>query len=184
MEILKQSRSTALSLLKSFPAKEALALLLLYGARAQLWLDTGEQPEFDAQAALKSAGTLAGEPDWAGFLEFFRGLEILTPRWQQLLCARSHPRLPEGTLRLAGYLVERYWLQAISDFDLMGRVKFVVIACLLVGALPGRFLENAQLFSKEIENDADNVDAILDAAQCHRPFADIRLLGMLLGAQE
>ena len=184
MEILKQSRDTALSLLKSFPAKEALTLLLLYGARAQLWLDTGEQPEFDARAALEAAGSLAGEPDWAGFLEFFRNLEILTPRWQQLLCGPTHPGFPEGTLRLAGYLVERYWLQAISDFDLMGRVKFVVIACLLVGALPGRFPENAQLFSKEIENDADNVDAILDAAQCCHAFADIRLLGMLLGTRE
>ena len=58
------------------------------------------------------------------------------------------------------------------------------VACLLVGALPGRFPENAQLFSKEIENDADNVDAIQDAAQCCHAFADIRLLGMLLGPRE
>ena len=162
--------------------KKMLALLmsvcLLLGGVAAL-----AEEEADL-AALEAAGSLVGEPDWAGFLEFFRNLEILTPRWQRLLCGPIHPGLPEGTLRLAGYLVERYWLQAISDFDLMGRVKFVVIACLLVGALPGRFPDNAQLFSKEIENDADNVDAILDAAQCHYAFADIRLLGMLLGTRE
>ena len=63
----------------------------------------------------------------------------------------------------------------------MGRAKFIVIACLLVGSLGGSFMENAQLFSKEIENDADTVDALLDAAAENRAFTDARLLGMLEG---
>ena len=48
-----------------------------------------------------------------------------------------------------------------------------------MGLLGGNFTRTAQLFSKEIENDADNVDAILDAAYEVRAFADDRLLGML-----
>ena len=75
--------------------------------------------------------------------------------------------------------MERYWLQAVSDYDLAGRVKFIVISCLLVGLLGGEYVQTAQLFSKEIENDADNVEAILDAAYSARPFADDKLLGML-----
>ena len=67
----------------------------------------------------------------------------------------------------------------MSDYDLMGRVKFIVISCLLVGLLGGEYVQTAQLFSKEIENDADNVEAILDAAYSLRPFADDKLLGML-----
>ena len=74
----------------------------------------------------------------------------------------------------------RYWLQAVSDYDLYSRVKFMVISCLLLRQLGGDFVETAQLFSKEIENSADNVDALLDAAYEHPAFTDVRLLGMLL----
>ena len=76
--------------------------------------------------------------------------------------------------------MNRYWLQAVSDYDLYSRVKFLVIACLLLRTLGGDFVETAQLFSKEIENDADNMDALLDAAYEHPAFTDAKLLGMLL----
>jgi len=75
--------------------------------------------------------------------------------------------------------VERYWLQAVSDYDLYSRVKFIVIACLLVKDLGGDLCRTAQLFSKEIENNADNVNAILDGAYGHPAFTDDKLLGML-----
>ena len=86
------------------------------------------------------------------------------------------------TLALARYLVNRYWLQAVSDYDLYCRVKFIVILCMLTKYLGGDLLRTAQLMSKEIENDADNVDALLDAAYAHPAFTDDKLLGMLLGA--
>ena len=81
---------------------------------------------------------------------------------------------------LARYLVERYWLQAVSDYDLYCRVKFVLISCLLVSALGGDFVETAQLFSKEIENDPDNVEAILDGAYTSPALTDTQLLSLLL----
>jgi hypothetical protein len=47
--------------------------------------------------------------------------------------------------------------------------------------LGGDLIATAQLFSKEIENDPDNLDAILDAVYCEPPFTDGNLLGLLLG---
>ena len=76
--------------------------------------------------------------------------------------------------------MERYWLQAVSDYDLACRVKFTVIACLTVKLLGGDIYRTAQLFSKEIENNTDNVEAILDAAYAHPAFTDDKLLGALM----
>ena len=41
-------------------------------------------------------------------------------------------------------------------------------------------METAQLYSKEIENNADNIDAILDAAYAEAALTDTNLLTMLL----
>ena len=59
-------------------------------------------------------------------------------------------------------------------------MKFAVVSCLLIRQLGGDLPETAQLYSKEIENDADNVDAILDAAYTHPAFTDEKLLGLLM----
>ena len=180
MAVLLETRQRALALLEAYPdPARALTLLLFYGCRVQAQLDGAEREEFLPEGALETAAALAKPPDIAGFLEFFQGLEILTDQWRELLSAPHTPALPPQTLALARYLVERYWLQAVSDYDLAGRVKFIVISCLLVGLLGGEYVQTAQLFSKEIENDADNVEAILDAAYSARPFADDKLLGML-----
>ena len=88
----------------------------------------------------------------------------------------------DGFRSLAWYFVERYWLQAVSDYDLYSRVKFAIVSCILVHSLGGDFVRTAQLYSKEIENNAENVDAILDAAYAHPAFTDDKLLGMLLNA--
>ena len=88
----------------------------------------------------------------------------------------------EMTRRFACYCVERYWLQAVSDYDLVGRVKMIVAACLLVKALGGDTIETAQLYSKEVENSIDNVEAILDGAYAHPALTDDKLLGLLLQA--
>ena len=181
MEVLKSTRETAWQLLEDRSPREALTLLLLYGYQAQEQLDGGQAEPFDPVSNLETAEALAKPGDTEGFLQFFRELEILTETWKTML---EHPRalhLEPQTNALARYLIGRYWLQAISDYDLVCRVKFIVISCLLVGLLEGSFPETAQLFSKEIENDADNVDAILDSAYTCPAFTDDRLLGLLLG---
>ena len=82
------------------------------------------------------------------------------------------------------YLISRYWLQAISDFDIVCRAKLAVSLVLLNCLLGGDSVTTAQLLSKEIENDADNVDALLDAAWEERCFADARLMKMLKQRKE
>ena len=183
MKILKASRSWALTLL-DYPASVALTLLLIYSAQTQAALDGGDAPEMDVSAALQTGEAVPEMQESEEFFTFFEHLEILTPRWAALLKQHTVQPLPPQTGAFARYLVERYWLQAISDLDLMGRVKFIVISCLLVGSLPGDYIENAQLYSKEIENDADNVYDILDATVEERCFADARLLNMLKQRRE
>ena len=78
------------------------------------------------------------------------------------------------------YFVARYWLQAVSDYDLICRVKLAVVSCLVVKALGGNVIDTAQLYSKEIENDADNVEAILDGAYTAPALTDKKLLWLLL----
>jgi len=112
--------------------------------------------------------------------DFFLTLEVLTPQWEALLQNPSPATWTDHHRALAGYLVQRYWLQAVSDYDLYCRVKFIVVACLLVKNLGGSIYRTAQLFSKEIENNIDNVEALLDAAYAHPAFADDKVLGMLL----
>ena len=120
-------------------------------------------------------GTAISEADEA----FFEDLEILTPRWEKLLQSANVVPCSDALRPLVRYLIQRYWLQAVADYDLLCRVKFIVIACLLVAGFGGDPVQTAQLFSKEIENDPDNLDAILDGAYNYPAFADIALLSLL-----
>ena len=182
MTVLKASREQALELLRNTDRAigETLALLLLYGCQAQGELDGEEAVPFDGEAALETARELSQPGDAAEILPFFQSLEILTDKWKTRLLSPAPGDWDSRTLALTRYFVNRYWLQAVSDYDLYSRVKFMVIACLLLRKLGGDFEKPAQLFSKEIENDADNMDALLDAAYEHPAFTDARLLGMLL----
>jgi len=182
MTVLKATRKTALDILSdpSRTVEEALALTLFYGLQAQSELDGGEAYPFDADAALEDAYHFAKPADPEAITEFFLTLELLTPEWEAMLHSPAQGEWLPQHLAMARYLVERYWLQAVSDYDLYSRVKFILIACLLVKHLGGNVYRTAQLFSKEVENDADNVDAILDGAYAHPAFTDERLLGMLL----
>lgn len=181
MTVLKRTREQALALVKGkdTPGK-TLALLLLYGCQAQGELDGEERGSFDPEAAWQTAQEIAQPGDPAQMLAFFTELEILTRDWRQRLQTPASGDWDDRTARLLEYFVNRYWLQAVSDYDLYGRVKFMVISCLLLKQLGGDFLETAQLYSKEIENDGENMDALLDGAYDCPAFTDARLLGMLL----
>ena len=183
MEVLLRTRQKMLELLADtrYSVAESLALGLLYGYRAQDALDGAELAEFEPEEELAFGASVAVEAHPAALAAFYLELEILTEEWRWRL------REPAGTgewdekLRiLARYGVERYWLQAISDFDLVGRVKMVIASCLLVRHLGGDLVETAQLYAKEIENNAENVDAILDGAYAHPALTDEKLLGWLL----
>ena len=196
MSTLRRSRATALSFLESspYPVPQTLAVLLLYAHSVQAELDGGEEAVLCPEEDLAEAGRYAATGDLPALLDFFKGLEILTPGWQERLNNVCHhedsfavpgnPSSPatwsDQYLALIRYFIHRYWLQAVSDYDLIGRVKFSVTACIVIHALGGDLVQTAQAFSKEIENDPDNVEAILDGAYTCPGFTDDRLLGLLL----
>ena len=184
MAVLKRTRAKALEILAESDISKALALLLLYGCQAQGELDGEAERPFDRAAAWETAKAMARPGDPAAVLEFFSGLEILTDTWRRRLHTPEPGDWDRRTENLLRYLVNRYWLQAVSDYDLYGRVKFMVISATLLRLLGGDFRETAQLFSKEIENDAENLDAILDAAYDSPIFTDAKLLGMLIESGE
>ena len=181
MDVLKATRQKMLALLESErPFGEVLTLGLLYGYQAQSELDGAQEQPFDPEAALAEAKNLARPGKLQDILNIFLSLEILTPQWEQRLRFPAPAALSDSLRPLMRYFVERYWLQAVSDYDLYCRVKFIVVSCLVIAGLGGDLAETAQLYSKEIENNTDNVEALLDAAYTHPALTDDKLLGLLL----
>ena len=183
MSTLLRSRQALLGYLSTCDSpRDALAVMLLYGYEVQNELDGDQPAALSPDSCLAAARRFAGPGDIDGIFAFFRELEILTPQWKKQLDAGAvDGAWDRRLLRFARYGIERYWLQAVSDFDLVCRVKLIVIACLLVNAMGGDLLQTAQAFSKEIENDPDNLEAILDGAYSAPCFTDASLLGLLLG---
>lgn len=182
MEILQKSRAEVLGFWKNteLTIPHALAVTLLYAHQIQSALDGGQYAPLVVEACLSDLPRFAGAGEVAPLFSFFQELEILTDTWQKRLNQPKNGRWDDKLRILAEYLIRRYWLQAVWDFDLVCRVKFMVSACILVNALGGDTVETAQLFSKEIENDPDNREAILDGAYTHPAFTDANLLGLLL----
>lgn len=182
MEILQKSQEEIISFWEqgSWDVPKMLAVTLFYGHQVQGAIDGGEYISLEPQEALTAAGRYAGNGDFSTILAFFRDLEILTDRWRTRLDAPKKGCWDPKLKQLAIYLIRRYWLQAVWDYDLVCRVKFLVSAVILVNGLGGNTIETAQLFAKEIENDPDNREAILDSAYTHPAFTDENLLGLLL----
>lgn len=180
MGILQQSRQAVLDFLdKGMPLGQSLAAILLYGHFVQSALD-GDCLNTTPEACLDQVDRFRGQGDLAAIWGFFRELEILTEDWRHCLAQVPDTVVWSDALRgMARYLVQRYWLQTICDLDLVCRVKLIAVSCLVVGALPGDVVRGAQLYSKEIENDPDNVEAILDGAYHSPALTDKNLLALL-----
>lgn len=184
MAILQNSRKEVLDFLDNtvYSIPETLAIILLHSHTVQAQLDGSALTQLDPENCLAVAKQHIEYGDWDGVFSFFQDLEILTDQWRSRL--QSGPVPLQWTAPLLGlmrYMIQRYWLQAVADYDLVCRVKLAIIACLLVGALGGDVIETAQLFSKEIENDPDNVEKILDGAYTAHGFTDVNLISLLLG---
>lgn len=183
MAILRHTRREAEALVRDpkLTVGQALAVLLLYGYAAQQMLEEGELEEFCLEDALQTAMDMACPGDASEIFSLYAGLEILTEDWRALLAQGPQDKPWEASHRaVAVYLIQRYWLQAVSDCDLAGRVKFMVMSCLMIRWVSAPVDRAAQLYAKEIENDADNVDALLDAAYESPAVTDVKLLDFLL----
>ena len=182
MAILRRSRGEFVDFLytTSLSVPQILAVLLLYAYDVQEELDGGETAQLTPERYLQDVAKLPLQKDVASLQEFFLNLEILTSQWAFRLQNIDSASLWDiRTKALLLYFIQRYWLQAVSDYDIVCRAKFAVTACILVGYLGEDFIETAQLFSKEIENDPDNVETILDGAYTARGLTDLNLLGLL-----
>ena len=183
MQILRRSRKVVMRYLRTSatPVNQKLAAILIYGHYVQNCLDGGEEVLFDEETFLQVSAQHAQTGDWESVLTFFQELEILTQQWKNRLIVPKPVALwADEQTALAEYFVSRYWLQAVSDYDLIGIVKMIVISCLLIHHLGGNLIETAQLYSKEIENDPDNVETILDGAYTSPALTDLNLLSLLL----
>ena len=185
MALLQRTREPLLALLRDpqYTVGEALALALLYAYAVQDALESSLPVDFDPAAALAELGQMPlqrGE-SLAPLVAFHRSLEILTDRWRTMLetADAAHPGSWRQEVRcLASYYVNRYWLQAISDHDVIWRTKQMLAACLMARLLPGT--DAIALYSKEVEHDGENVDCIWEAVDTDPAWTDLRLLGWLM----
>ena len=187
MALLQRTRPVALSLMADtrFSMGERLAILLMYGYHIQAQIDGAEETPFDPTAALEEARGFAGAGNFPALLDTFRNLEILTDRWKDLLDnPHAAPSWFDCLRQLSQYGIYRYYYQAVSDYDLVCRIKFIVTYCIMAAFLCGDDFASQvsciQLFSKEIENDSENMDALLDGAYTCPGLTDSNLLGLLL----
>ena len=161
---------------RSQPLKRRLRNFLLTAYEAQTLLD---EEDMDALAAFCAAPQAVpvdiggGHGSWEPAVrQCLLDLEILEPDWQALLerwAGESPlpfaPQEPEKLERVAVYLAFRHLLKAVNDGDLLGRAQLCVLGVLTVNRL-SRLVglpEALRLFSREIEHDEDNLDALLEA---------------------
>lgn len=180
MALLLRTRRALCDALPQISPQHVPAVLLLFGSDVQDALFGGEAPALNPARCLAAARTLAEPGGLSDLLAFYRGLEILTPAWRQRLDAPAPGApWPNTFTALARYFLDRYYLQAVSDYDLLARMKFAAASCILIHALGGDPIETAQCYAKEIENDAENMDALLNAADTDPAFSIGRLCGLL-----
>lgn len=182
MDILLKSREELRLILNDdkYRIRERFAIALMYAYHVQALLDGEDMENFDRAYALKQAKAFAADGSEANAIAYFSELEILSPQWEAQLSKPAGDVWRREHILLAEYFMDRYWLQTVSDLDLVCRAKFMLISCLAVKLIGGDIFVTAQRYCKEIENNMDNVEALLDAAYSCPAFTDNRLLGLLL----
>lgn len=180
MDILLQGRMQLRQILQHFPLQQALAIMLLHSYHIQSILDGSDPTVFYEENALAEAYALAQPGSIDDILGFYKNLEILSENWKQQLSSPKGSTWSEQLRAFAMYGVDRYYLQAVSDYDLVGRIKMIIISCLVIKAIGGNVVDTAQRYAKEIENSCENIDTILDSTYRQPAFTDVKLLGLLL----
>lgn len=203
MEELLRSRKEVLQIMqKEFLSfAEKLAISLQYGQWFQRLTDGEDVQPF---AAEKIPPVQRG--NLIDILQFYKGLEILTPDWRALLeqAINNPPTAADynairpmlstwekALSRWGSYFLRRCWLQAVADYDVLGKVKRLVSAwAVLHGLLAVKLRESGaltfadllrlvQLYEKEVSHDAENQDALDDALYAMPCFANHKLLNFL-----
>ena len=183
MELMQVSRekAVALALDESVSVGEALTSVLVYAYQVQSAADWEAVREFDRGKYLDDCRRHLWDITMEEILAPYRRLEILTDRWKDLLerGAVDAPWKPEHR-PLLRYFIDRYWLQSCYDGELLMRAMFMLLSCLVIRAMGGDPAEMAQLYSKEIENDPDNMEALYDFLMEDQAKTICKLYSLLL----
>lgn len=177
LEFLLRARETAfdIAFAQDDSPENRAARLLLYGIALQDCIDCGELGFSGFTALPGAAGGSWGELELvpeSGF-DFMRDTvleetEILYPEWRAALESGMgyghgeccHDSRAQGAY--LGYLVYRFFLKAVNNENIEAVCEFIACAYMLTAGLPGGFLTNTRLFSKEIEHDSENYRAVMD----------------------
>lgn len=173
LEPLLAMRTRMMELLqdRSRPLKQRLSLLLSLAAEAQDLLDEDRVEDLGSLAASWQPQPFSpvGPGLFPAALQLLEALEILEPDWPALLRAgaQAAPLLADEALleRITAYFLFRYGLKAVNDGDLLSWVELCVFAGLTVERLAAvcGLSEALIRFSREIEHDQENLEALRDA---------------------
>ena len=159
---------------RSRPLRARLAEFLILCLLADAVLTDAELDGTAPEALLTlEGGTLEGElPEEGIFPAGFRllaSLEVLEPNWRDVLRkAETVAPVPQDEAlleRVAVYFAYRSILKCVNDGDLLGRglyTVFLTLAAERIAAVCG-LGEALRRLSREVEHDADNVEALLAA---------------------
>ena len=170
------------------PLADRLEDLLALAAEAQQLLDLERAEDLPALAAAWQPGTRLLPAEGRLFpaaLELLSSLETLEPDWPDLLWAAetAAPALADEALleRIGAYFLFRYGLKAVNDGDLLSWAELCVFALLAVERLAAvcGLPEALGRFSREIEHDWDNLEALRQAFRQDGRFSLPRFAGEL-----
>lgn len=194
LAMLEQTRAAYLGLLDLGPNPiwEKLHILLSCTQALQDRIDAGNYNGLDVCGRPLPDFPLPSRA--ADMLNLLAGLDPLRPDWPELLKARAkqlsalspadyaalrrdyeqaNPRWERQLTNLACYLVFRHWHKAVNDDLLYGRAAFVCAACCALYHLalfqPGEEAALWTRFSREVEHDADNLEALIWALSRRSP---------------
>lgn len=184
-------RAKALELLqnRSQPLYFRLGALLTFADAAQALLDEDAAEEIPSLCRDWTGTVLPIPPVGEGLFPegwaLLSGLDILGDDWRTLLRQGGETvpgAVAESLLeRITAYFLFRYALKSINDGDLLGRIQFVLFSTLTVeraaSLLP--LSEALRLYCREIEHDAENLDALLLAFRTNSAFAPASFLRTL-----
>lgn len=154
--------------------EEAAARLMDFGDSLQQYIDDESFDKADEaiKYELKPLKKLSAE--YFCFISdvILKETDILYPKWRELLQRAASGEMKSRAFdsrigrKYLAYLVFRFFLKAVNYEDIRAVCEFIAASYCLVTRLPGDFYENARLFSKEIEHDAANFDAVLSCFEC------------------
>lgn len=171
LDYLVKARNYALDIAFSQDESDISALRLIdFGAWLQENIDFGELDDINYYESPENIGVKPSDGEkllkTAEFI--LNNAEILCPEWEALLeniikGERRKEEVPENKKRaLLGYLIYRFFLKAINTEDILSVCMLISSSYFICVGANCDFIEAVRLFSKEIEHDDCNVDALIE----------------------